>query len=215
VPVSGKMKIEGQENLSVFYGSGVIVRPRILITASHVVQDTESSHVIFGDKKIKILGYVCPKADQDKEVGPLDIAVCLLEEEIKLDFYPELYDKKDEMGKLCSLAGWGMNGTWTTGIVASDKKRRAGSNYVDNELFQGMIVCSVDKPPYTSLEYLIGNGDSGGGLFIDKKLAGVHSCIFTDDGRLDSSRRDWSAHTRVSIHKKWIDDIIEIFEKKD
>lgn len=209
------MKIEGREELSDFYGSGVVVRPNILITASHVVQDTVSSYAIIGNKKIKILGYICPKADQEKEVGPLDIAVCLLEKEIILDFYPELYDKDDEMGKICSIAGWGMNGTWTTGVVSSDQKRRAGSNIVDNELFQGMIVCSVDKAPYTSLEYLIGNGDSGGGLFIDQKLAGIHSCIFTDDGKLDSNRRDWSAHTRISIHKKWIDEIIEILEKKD
>ncbi len=214
VPVSGKMKIEGKEELSTFFGSGVIVRPRILITASHVIQDTESSYVILkGDKKVKILGYVCPRADQEKEIGPLDIAVCLLEEEIKIDFYPKLYDKDDELGKLCSLSGWGMKGTWDTGIVNGDQKRRAGSNFVDKELFKGMLVCSVDKKPYTSLEYLIGTGDSGGGLFIDKKLAGIHSCIFTDDGKPDSNRADWSAHTRVSMHKKWIEEVIEILEK--
>ena len=139
--------------------------------------------------------------------------VSVLEEEIKVDFYPKLYGKDDEMGKLCSLSGWGMKGTWNTGIVDGDQKRRAGSNFVDKELFKGMLVCSVDKKPYTSLEYLIGNGDSGGGLFIDKKLAGIHSCIFTDDGKPDSNRRDWSAHTRVSMHKEWIEEIIEILEK--
>ena len=59
---------------------------------------------------------------------------------------------------------------------------------------------------------LIGHGDSGGGLFIDKKLAGIHSCIYTGDGKLDSSYKDYSAHTRVSLHKPWIDLIINEYE---
>ena len=108
-----------------------------------------------------------------------------------------------------------MHGTWITGTVNEDNKRRAGSNYVDQTLFKGMLVTSVDNGTGTSLEYLIGQGDSGGGLFIDKKLAAVHSCIFTGDGKLDSSYKDWAAHTRVSIHKPWMDEIIKILEDQD
>ena len=77
-----------------------------------------------------------------------------------------------------------------------------------------MIVCSVQgTKSQTSLEYLIGHGDSGGGLFIDKKLAGIHSCIYTGDGKLDSSYKDYSAHTRVSLHKPWIDLIVNGYEE--
>jgi len=214
VPVRGTQKIDEDTN-ALFFGSGVIVRPRILITASHVLQNSKESWVLIGDKKINILGYACPKADQTKEVGPMDIAVAWLEESVELDFYPELYSEQDESGKLCSLGGWGKHGTWTTGNKYEDQKRRAGSNHVDKNLFKGMLVTSVDNGVGTSLEYLIGQGDSGGGLFIDKKLAGVHSCIFTSDGKLDSSYKDWAAHTRVSAHKPWIDEIIEILENQD
>ena len=76
-----------------------------------------------------------------------------------------------------------------------------------------MIVCSVQgTQSQTSLEFLIGHGDSGGGLFINKKFW-IHSCIYTGDGKLDSSYKDYSAHTRVSIHKKWIDLIVNDYEK--
>ena len=81
-------------------------------------------------------------------------------------------------------------------------------------MFHGMIVCSVQGTKnQTSLEYLIGHGDSGGGLFIDKKLAGIHSCIYTGDGKLDSSYKDYSAHTRISIHKNWIDLVMKDYER--
>jgi len=161
---------------------------------------------------------VIPKAFKLEETDKYDIALCRLNEDAIIDFYPELYGKDDEIGKLCSLAGWGMHGTWTTGTIYDDDKRRAGSNYIDPIMFRGMMVCSVqDKSKRTSLEFLIGHGDSGGGLFIDKKLAGIHSCIYTGDGNLDSSYKDYSAHTRVSIHKEWIDLIVnnykEIVEK--
>ena len=214
VPVRGTQKLDGNKK-ALFFGSGVIVRPRILITASHVLQGSDQSYILIGDKQIKILGYACPKGDQTKEVGPMDIAIAWLEEPVELDFYPELYSENDEIGKICSVAGWGLNGTWITGTVNEDNKRRAGSNHVDKTLLKGMLVTSVNSGVGTSLEYLIGQGDSGGGLFIDKKLAGIHSCIFTSDGKLDSSYKDWAAHTRVSMHKAWMEEIIKILEDQD
>ena len=214
VPVRGSQKLD-EDKKALLFGSGVIVRPRILITASHVLQGADKSWVLIGDKRIDIAGFACPKGDQTKEIGGMDIAVAWLEEPVELDFYPELYSDQDEGGKICSLGGWGKYGTWTTGNIHEDQKRRAGSNYVDKQLFHGMLVTSVDNGQSTSLEYLIGQGDSGGGLFIDKKLAGIHSCIFTSDGNLNASYKDWAAHTRVSIHKPWMDEIIKILENAD
>jgi len=214
VPVRGVQNLDDNTK-ALFFGSGVIIKPRILITASHVLQGADESYILIGDKQIKILGYACPKGDQTKEIGPMDIAVAWLEEPVELDFYPELYSGNDEKGKICSVSGWGKHGTWTTGTIHDDNKRRAGSNHVDNVSFKGMLVTSLDNGVGTSLEYLIGAGDSGGGLFIDKKLAGIHSCIFSGDGKLDSSYKDWAAHTRVSIHKPWMDEIIKILEDQD
>ena len=214
----GFMDKDGEKLEVTASGSGVIIDKRYILTAAHVVQNTKDPYIILNGKKIKIQWVVIPKAFKLEETDKYDIALCRLNEDAIIDFYPELYGKDDEIGKLCSLAGWGMHGTWTTGTIYDDDKRRAGSNYIDPIMFRGMMVCSVqDKSKRTSLEFLIGHGDSGGGLFIDKKLAGIHSCIYTGDGNLDSSYKDYSAHTRVSIHKEWIDLIVnnykEIVEK--
>ncbi len=217
VPVHGKMNFkdkDGKDAVLTFNGSGVIIRKRYILTAAHVVQKAKDPYIILDGKKIFIEWVLIPKLFEDKKTGPYDIALCKLKEDAIIDFYPELYEKDDELGKLCSVAGWGMHGTWTTGTIYDDGKRRAGSNYVDPILFCGMMVCSVqDVSKRTSLEFLIGHGDSGGGLFINKKLAGIHSCIYTGDGNLDSSYKDYSAHTRVSLHKPWIDLIINNYEK--
>ena len=217
VPVKGKMKVktkEGEEIEVTASGSGVIINKRYILTAAHVVQGTKEPYIILNKKKIKIEWVVIPKDFVLEKTGPYDIALCRLHEDAIIDFYPELYEKDDELGKLCSLAGWGMHGTWETGTIYDDDKRRAGSNYVDPIMFCGMITCSLqDVSKRTTLEFLIGHGDSGGGLFINKKLAGIHSCIYTGDGKLDSSYKDYSAHTRVSLHKKWIDLIVNDYEK--
>ena len=215
VPVRGLAKYpDMKENETAsFFGSGVIVAPHTLITAAHVLNYSTESYILIDGKQNKILGYAkLNGSDQEKEVGPDDIAIALLENPVELDFYPKLYTKDDELGKLCSVGGCGMSGTWSTGTIRDDMKRRAGSNHVDKLIFKGMLVTSVETGPGTTLEYLIGNGDSGGGLFIDKKLAGIHSCIFTGDGKLDSSFKDWAAHTRISTHAEWLQKMIDIFE---
>ena len=217
VQVKGQMKFidKDEEKITVTAsGSGVIIDKRYILTAAHVVKDTKDPYIILNGNKIKIEWVVIPNQFKLEKTGPYDIALCRLHEDAIIDFYPELYEKDDELGKLCSLAGWGMHGTWTTGTIYDDDKRRAGSNYVDPIMFCGMMVCSVQgTKSQTSLEFLIGHGDSGGGLFINKKLAGIHSCIYTGDGKLDSSYKDYSAHTRVSIHKEWIDLIVNDYEK--
>jgi len=64
------------------------------------------------------------------------------------------------------------------------------------------------------MEFLIASGDSGGGLFIDKKLAGITSCVMTTDGNTDSNYNDERGHTRISQHINWIESTINENEKK-
>jgi hypothetical protein len=78
-----------------------------------------------------------------------------------------------------------------------------------------MLVTSVRDGKKTSLEFLISHGDSGGGLFINNQLAGIHSGIMTEDKdkNLNSDYKDFAAHTRISLHKAWIESMIEKLEK--
>lgn len=209
-------QISGIDNKSgrKFYASCVIIKPRIIITAAHILKESknESAFIIFNKEEIKILAYVYPKEYNIEKFGFMDIAVAYVGKNIDIDFYPELYDKDDEVGKICSISGYGITGDYINGANKSDSQKRAGSNTVD-QVINELLICSLNESPKTRLEFLIANGDSGGGLFIDRKLAGINSCVMADDGTPNSSFTDWSGHTRVSIHRDWINEVSDLFEK--
>jgi len=202
---------------TMFCGSCVAISPKVILTAAHVVKSakhggvsTESGAVVLVEK------FVCHK-DYDGSVGNGDVAICLLKEELNLDFYPELYQDEDEVGKICSISGYGLTGTFITGQVLSDGKKRAGSNRID-AIYQNLLICTPSKPGIpgmTTLEFIISSGDSGGGLFINQKLAGINSCVLAE-GRIPSSiYGDESGHTRISKYAPWILVNKKILEQKD
>lgn len=213
VKIAGKYKHD-EHTTKNFFASSVIIKPRIILTAAHIIDGaTEVFIVDNNSNKINVkFAFYLNTWDKSK-FGPNDIAIGLLEKDVRLDFYPELYNNDDEVGKICSLAGFGITGNYIQGSQIMDNNKRAGSNIID-EIFNGMLSTSVNRGTKTTLEFLIGHGDSGGGLFIDKKLAGIHSGIMTDheDKNLNSDYRDHGAHTRISTHKKWIDTMIEKLE---
>ena len=59
------------------------------------------------------------------------------------------------------------------------------------------------------MEFLIASGDSGGGMFINGKLAGINSFVTAADGTTNSDYGDECCHTRISIFAKWIKDHID------
>lgn len=198
------VKISGKTNDNKTYiASAVIIKPQWVVTAAHVIDNTKTREIIVHNKKINILKCYTPKLFNINTFGKMDIALCFLEEAVVLDHYPELYDKFDEVGKICSQAGFGVTGNFITGATISDYKKRAGSNIIDG-IEKDMLVCSVNNGRKTSMEFLIAWGDSGGGLFIDQKLAGIHSCIWRDSGTPRSTYQDNSGHTRISVFKDWI-----------
>lgn len=194
-----------------YKASCVVIKNNWIITAAHVIKSTTKNFVIFNNDNIEVEIAAYHTDYQDKVFGMHDIAVARLSKNINLDFYPELYDTQDEVGKINSQAGFGFTGTFATGAYKYDAKIRAGSNIVDS-IEKTMLVCS-NTGKKTQLEFLISSGDSGGGLFIDKKLAGIHSCIWSTDGTLNSDYGDVSGHTRVSVYIKWINDTISSIEK--
>lgn len=207
------IRIEGTQNDGKrFLASAVLITPKIVITAAHVIENLKDAFVYLDpENKIQVLLFVYPEQYKLEAFGGdgNDIAIGLLSSEIKIEFYPELYSETDELNKICSLAGYGMTGNFNTGVKVSDGKKRAGSNIIE-KIESDLLICSLQNIPNTKLEFLIAGGDSGGGLFIDKKLAGIHSSIFTyGNTPPKSDRKTLSVHTRISTHKTWIEKIIE------
>ena len=194
-----------------FLASCVLIEPNIILTAAHIGSITKEAHVYNDEAKGKVLIFVSPKEYEEKAFGGngCDISVGLLDNKIDIKYYPTLYENNDELNKVCGLSGFGMTGNFDTGVTKSDGKKRAGSNIIQKIEQNDLLVCSVQDIPSTSLEFLIAGGDSGGGLFIDKKLAGIHSSIYTY-GNIPpkSDRKTLSIHTRISKHKDWIRETI-------
>ena len=199
---------------SPFRASCVIINENYILTAAHVVENSLSQQVIFNGKVYPCLIVGIHAGFDNTKFGTHDIAIARLQKPIKIDFYPELYREKDEIEKICGISGWGMSGNFNTGSINSqfDNKRRAGSNIVAS-IDKNILICKVNDKPKTKLEFLIASGDSGGGLFIDKKLAGINSCVLTNDGKADSNINDISGHTRISDYVQWIEKTIQTIEK--
>ena len=190
-----------------FCASAVVIKKNIVLTAAHVVKGYKKSVITVNNKDYNIYKFIWPNEYDENIYGYNDIAIGFLKQSIELDFYPELYHKNDEVNKVCCISGYGLTGNFSTGAIKSDSKRRAGSNVIE-EIEKQLLICrpsrSHDKQR-TSLEFIIASGDSGGGLFIGDKLAGINSCI-TGIGK-DASKSMYgtdSCHTRVSVHRDWI-----------
>jgi hypothetical protein len=188
-----------------FCASCVVIDPHWILTAAHVVNGYSICYVHKNEEIVFIDKIIIHDSYEVSSFGRDDIALGYLKKDIKLEFYPSLYNENDEEGKTCTISGFGLTGTFNTGIKFSDNRRRAGSNIVD-KIDRNLLVCtpSYRKDKITALEFLIGSGDSGGGLFIGNKLAGINSCIMSEDKKTDSSYSDESGHTRISVYTDWI-----------
>lgn len=197
---------EGFNGKIPYSGSCVLIDNQHFLTAAHILHTSIEHYVVFKEEKYDCSYIVIHKNFMPKKNGFYDIALGKLKSPIKLNFYPELYDQQDEIGKISSQAGFGFPGDFATGYNKKTNlqiMRRAGSNIVA-EIEKHLLICRNNDIPRTSLESLITPGDSGGGLFIGAKLAGIHSCVFATDGATDSDYGDESGHTRISNYIEWI-----------
>lgn len=193
-------------NGSTYYASAVAIDDNWLLTAAHVLSQARDINVMTDESSVKVDRFVTHKKFVSANYGYYDIALCHVDKPFNLVFYPSLYSDKDEVGKICSIAGFGSYGTFETGIVGSDGKRRAGSNKIDT-VDRHLLVCTASLPKakdLTELEYITANGDSGGGLFIGNKLAGINSCVMAIDKQTNSNYGDEAGHTRISQFIDWI-----------
>lgn len=188
-----------------FCASAVAISDTIILTAAHVVDNAKECYIHIDGKQILVEKFIVNKDFKFEQVGVGDIAIGFCKTPLGLKSYPELYTE-DPIGKVCSISGFGITGTFITGAKKSDNKKRAGYNFTE-QLYKTTIVCNASRPGeknYTDLEFLIASGDSGGGLFIDGKLAGINSFVSTTDGNPNSTYVDESHHTDISNYIEWI-----------
>lgn len=198
----GKLKGKNEKGI-LYFASGVAIDSHHILTAAHVVKDCQDCFFYIENKEYCVYKIIYSKK-YDTGFGIGDIAIGFIKEDLNLESYPQLYTESDENGKVCSISGFGMTGTFDTGPVIGDTKHRAGSNRIDY-IERELLVCSPSKgKEKTNLEFLIAGGDSGGGLFIDNKLAGINSCIFVTKGSPNSKYGTESGHTRISKYIDWI-----------
>lgn len=189
-----------------FCGSCVAIDSHHILTAAHVVENSKECHITINDKRYDLSEVTIHKSFTENQFGVGDIAIGYCENDFELDFYPELYDKTDEVNEVCCISGYGLTGTFLTGPIKSDNLRRAGSNII-HHIEKNMLICTPSRrnhKDYTSLEFCIASGDSGGGLFINGKLAGINSCVMNNSRSPDSKYGDESGHTRISDFIGWI-----------
>jgi hypothetical protein len=199
-------KIDNKEK-AVF--SGVIIDQHWIITAAHTLDNNQKFYFYLEDKQLEINEFFIHPHYNPSEFGSIDIGLCYTKDPIKIKFIPELYTDDNEVGRLCCIVGYGMTGTGKSGAIKWDGKRRAGSNKIIN-IHKNMLMCDMSSDKPTQLEFCMASGDSGGGLFIDKKLAGINSCVFHDNPTLLGKYNDDSGHIRISNKEciEWIKYII-------
>jgi hypothetical protein len=190
-----------------YSGSSVAYKNNIIITAAHLFHKNKEAEVIINNKTIPIKKIIIHNNYDYDKFGKYDIAICLLVSNIGLDWYPEIYTDSNESGSICSMAGFGSTGTFITGIKKNTGDKRAGSNFIDSAN-PFLLFCSPSlSHKKTQLEFLIAPGDSGGGLFIGNKLAGIHSGVIEDKPNKGQSKYGAvSVHTRISYYYKWIEE---------
>lgn len=200
------VRIKGiYQDETAFAASAVLIDDHHFLTACHVLQNCKSCSIFIDDKEYPILNITLNK-NFDKEFGVGDIAIGYSEKSFGLDYYPPLYEDTEEVGKVCAISGYGLTGTFITGCKKHDGKKRAGSNMIDRT-YRDLLICSPSRlgdKDHTSLEFIIASGDSGGGLFIGGKLAGINSCITAFNRSPNSSYGEEACHTRISNFIDWI-----------
>lgn len=203
VPIYGKCECEDRKEPRDFHASAVVISPRWAVTAAHVLKRTSGVKVKVRDREHAAKRVVVNGRYKEELLGTYDIALCEFGDDMELSFYPELYESDDEVGKVAGICGYGATGTFNTGWVRSDGRKRAGSNLISGS-YNHVLLCKARGDRRTSLEFLIAPGDSGGGMFVDGKLAGINSFVMTEDGRSNSDWRDEAGHTRISLFAPWI-----------
>jgi len=201
---------ENKEGKTYSIGSCVVLNSHWIITCAHIAEDeVDYINVVIDDKEHLINKFIINK-DYSKKKLQADIALGFCEKGFGQVEEPLIHRGKIKLNEYCSFAGYGRYGTMITGANKYDGQLRGGTNRIDSFFKLDMVVVNGSRDrTRTQLEFLPNVGDSGGGLFIQGKLAGITSLVLSLDKVADSNYGDEGAFVQIYPHLEWIDKYVK------
>jgi len=219
---SGVLSAVGRLHLNTPFGkavcSGTYIGNGYVLTAAHCTESV--TNMTF---KVRGQTYEAEKwfAHKDYDGNTYyDVAVVKLKQDPggKRAVY---YNGQVDIGERGINAGYGSTGTGLTGNYLPAGAKRVGHNLIEDK-YNNLLMQDFDRYPESyadfprghkaqkfdlpeSREMLIAGGDSGGAMFIQGKIAGVHSVGISYDGSVDSDYGDWSGSVWAKTFRPWIE----------
>jgi hypothetical protein len=202
--------------LEVPVGGGVLISPRWVLTAAHVVAALRDSPgrvrpVVAGQvREVKAI-YLHPDR---RPGGEADLALLHLQGPVEEIEPATVYRQSDEAGQTVRIVGHGASGPigQPPAAAGSDRRARAGVNTVDRvgPLSLGLRIKPADEA--SDLQGAFAAGDRGGPAYVE--IAGEAFVVgigrATEDANADGiagNVGDWDLYVRVSALRDWIDQV--------
>ena len=215
------------------YGSGVLLAGgQYVLTAAHLFSANptlSNVHILNADgQTVSAVGeiYIDPQWNDDPTSYNHDLAIIKLAQPLAQTSGYEIYRAKTEIGQTFTRAGFS-----GTDLVAGKNTYDALTDIINTSFGShieagSQLLYDYDDgtPQHDALGLLFNlpnlglgsdetmsqSGLSGGGTFIDGKIAGIGSFIFRSnlsdvDSVIDSSFGEMGSDTRISTHADWID----------
>ena len=190
-------------------GSCVVLNSHWVITCAHISEDIDYLYIVI-DNENYVLDKLIVNQKYDKEKMQGDIALGFCQKGFGKVVETSIYNKKIAINDNCSFAGYGKHGNMLQGANKYDGRLRAGTNRINSFLNIDLVLINASKDfTKTQLEFLPNVGDSGGGLFIEGKLAGITSLVLSNNKSVDSIYEDEGAFVEIYPYLEWINNNVK------